>query len=539
MAAYAAAATPKSADEIEKDRKEELKKETARRRAEADQQKQLARTDIDECYFFAAPDRASGTQNNIAIDRRTGTKFELQTSFGFEVADEFAGMVIDTFMPQAAKWAERRPPPGVPGAVKVQIQQKAEAGDEIVFELIRASDFYPALSQNAVPDNAIGIYALHIHDEGAAKPIKCIAIPTRELQINIGPDGRLDDRFWEKNTCFAKVQSLLPGVVLGEEIANKIRDTPEKDCCVCWGYWRDWSAADETWVHVVTLDGEILHDARLTGEGSCMMVVGRFGSTPDFAWPSGPLPKSLADLRQLDEMRGAFVENHDFTLRPPVAYPDDGVMNVAGGIEPGMAYPKRPGTKGEIEQIYKPNPLDAALFDATKLEQRIKRLHYVDFPEQSGKTPPTATQWIDELVKSQKRIGTPGYSFWREFPCEVFKRFLYLAEKRGIVEKIEVNGARATLQAYNPAQRAQESQEVLTATRLIQIGESAFPQIFQAAVDALPTLKNLQTKLGDKLVTIRSPEQLKEGLTNLASVAGVRGNPPQGGLVASQPGPTQ
>lgn len=266
-----------------------------------------------------------------------------------------------------------------------------------------------------------------------------------------------------------------------------------------------------------------------------MMIVGRFGSTPDFAWPAGPLPKSLPDLRQLDEMRGAFVENHDFTLRPPVAYPDDGVMNVSGGIEPGMAYPKRPGTKGEIEQIYKPNPLDAALFDATKLEQRIKRLHYVDFPEQIGKTPPTLGQWLDEMVKAQKKIGTPGYSFWREFPCEVFKRFLYLAEKRGIIEKIEINGARTTLQAYNPAQRAQENQEVLTATRLIQIGESAFPQIFQAAVDALPTLENIKAKLGDNLVVIRSAESLKQGLANLAQVAGVKGNPPSGGLVASQP----
>lgn len=522
----------------DRDRRDRLKKEAALRRAEAELQKSLARTDIDECYFFAAPDRASGTENsNVAIDRRTGRKFELQTSFGFEVADEFAGMAIDTFMPQSVKWAERRAPPGSSDAVKQSITQQAERGDETVFDLIRASDFYPALSQNAVPDAAIGLFAMHIHDEGAAKPIKCVAIPARELYINSGPDGRIDDRIWEKNTRYGKIPALLPGMALPAEISKRIADQPDKACSVSWAYWRDWSATDETWQHVVSVDGEIVHDAKLTGEGSCMMVVGRFGSSPDFAWPSGPLVKSLPDLRQLDEMRGAFVENHDFTLRPPVAYPDDGVMNVTGGIEAGMAYPKRPGTKGEIEEIYTPHPLDAALFDATQLERRIKRLHYVDFPEQPGKTPPTATQWVDELVKSQKRIGTPGYSFWREFPCEVFKRFLYLAEKRGIVDPIEVNGARATLQAYNPAQRAQESQEVLNATRLIQIGESAFPQVWQAAVDPLPTLVAIQEKLGDKLVSIRSPEQLKKGLSDLAQVAGVRGNPPSGGLVASQPGP--
>lgn len=539
MADYPAARqTGSDAEKAEAQRKDDLKKEGSRRLEDCRTQKNYARTDLDECYFFAAPDRASATQN-VAVDRRTGNKFELQTSFGFEVSDDFAGMVIETFMPQAAKWAERRPPPGAPPEVKLAIQQKAQAGDETVFELIRASDFYPALSQNAVPDNAIGIYAIHIHDVRPDLPVKCIAIPIRELQINIGPDGRIDDRFWEKKTCFSKLQSLLPGIRLPAEITEKIDQKPEGECMVCWGYWRLWQETDEAWQHVVMVDDKLVHDAILKGEGSCMMVVGRFGSTPDFAWPAGALVKSLPDLRQLDEMRGAFVENHDFTLRPPVAYPDDGVMNVSGGIESGMAYAKRPGSKGEIEQIYQPNPLDAALFDATKLEQRIKRLHYVDFPEQVGKTPPTASQWLDEMVEAQKKIGTPGYSFWREFPCEVFKRFLYLAMARGIVEPIEVNGARASLQAYNPAQRAQENQEVLTATRLIQIGETAFPQIWQAACDALPTLTNIKEKLGDKLVVIRTPDDLKKGLENLAQVAGAGGAVPPGGLVASQPGQGQ
>ena len=63
-------------------------------------------------------------------------------------------------------------------------------------------------------------------------------------------------------------------------------------------------------------------------------------------------------------------------------------------------------------------------------KRRVRRLFYNDFPEQKGKTPPTLGQWLDEIVEAQKKIGTPGYAFWREFPYEAFQRFSYIGEKR-------------------------------------------------------------------------------------------------------------
>lgn len=514
-----------------------LRDEAKQRLADARAEKAKSKCDIEECYFFAAPRRIRDATSSSTTTTKKGDEFELQTSIAFEVADDFMTMLIDSFMPPAVKWAERHPDPLLEEAAIKQLEEQAKDADERIFKMIRASNFYAELAKTGVPDAAIGVIAMEIRMKQPGMPMQCVAVPIRELEINLGPNGRIDDRFVVRQTKYRNLPALLPDIALPKAIAEKVRKRGNDKIEVRWGYWRLWNKTDdEYWQHVVLVGDDIVHAAELKGEGCCPLVVGRFGATPDFAWPDGPMIKALPDLRQIDEMRAGFIENMDFTIRPPIAYPDDGVVSFEDGIEPGMAYPKRPGgTAHDFQKIYEPNPLDAALFDEMNLEKRIRRLHYCDFPEQKGKTPPTASQWLDEMVEAQKKIGTPGYSFWREFPYEVFQRFKHLAELRG-VRPLEYNGTRVSLQAYNPAQRAQENQEVLTATRLLQIIGAAFPQTGQVAVSELPTIQNIKDKLGDKLVVLRDPQDLEGAFENLASLAGVFGPRPTGGLPASTTG---
>ena len=518
----------------EPDRKA-LQREACDRIADAKAEKSKVLGDLEECYYFAAPRRIRDVNSGSSSNTAPGDANELQTSIGFEVTDDFMTMLIDSFMPQSMKWAERHPDPFMPDAIKKTLLDQAKERDANIFEAIRGSNFYAELGKAGVPDAAIGVLAMDIRLKRPGMPIQCLGVPIRELEIALGPDGRIDDRFVVRKTIYRRLPALLQDVNLPREISEKIKDSPKQEVEVRWGYWRLWDRNDdEYWQHVIMVGQELVHDTVLRGSGSCPLAVGRFGATPDFAWPDGPLIKSLPDLRQIDDMRAGFIENIDFTLRPPISYPDDGVMNFAGGIEPGMAYAKRPGGgPHDLQKVYEPNPLDAAHFDEMNLEKRIRRLHYCDFPEQLGKTPPTASQWLDEMVEAQKKIGTPGYSFWREFPYEVFERFRFIAEASGAIQPLEVDGRRVSLQAYNPAQRAQENQEVLTATRLLQIAGSVFPQTLQVMVNDQQTLRNLQDKLGDKIVALRSETELKEAVANVAQLAGVGGPRLSGGLAES------
>lgn len=512
-----------------------LQDEASQRIEDARAEKRKSRVDIEECYYFAAPRRIRSADSRSATDAKPSDDKELMTSLGFEVADDFMTMLIDSFMPQSVKWAERHPDPFMPDPVKKVLLEQAQVADEKIFESIRGSNFYAELGKVGVPDAAVGVLAMDIRLVRPGMPARCIAVPIRELEINLGPDGRIDDRFVVRNTIHRKLPALLAGIPLPAKLSERIKKDPKKKVEVRWGYWRDWSKTDdEYWQHVVLVGDEVVHDAVLIGPGSCPLAVGRFGATPDFAWPDGPMIKSLPDLRQVDELNAGFIENIDYTLRPPFTYPDDGILSFEDGIEPGVGYPKRPGgTAHDLQKIYEPNPLDAAHFDEMKLEKRIRRLHYCDFPEQKGKTPPTASQWLDEMVEAQKKIGTPGYSFWREFPYEVFERFRYIAERSGGAQPLEVDGRRVSLQAYNPAQRAQENQEVLTASRLLQIGGAVFAQTLPVMVDDQQTMRNLQSKLGDKLVVFRNPQQLQQAFSNVAQLAGVQIPRLPGGLQAA------
>jgi hypothetical protein len=520
-----------SAARGEQDARDKLQTDALQRLTDARSQKSSINNDHQNAYYYASPRRIREQQSQSGQTVRTvpGDDRQLQTSFGFEVTDEFISMLIETFTPREGFWAERRMPTnpdetGQEDPEIVQLNAQIKAEDKKVFDLIRASNYYAEKAKTGKPDAAIGVIPLLITDPGRGQTVNCLGVPIRELDMDLGPDGRIDFRSITRNTKYRYLAAQLGKTVfekLPDEERKKVKDQPDNACEIVWAWWRDWeNFGDVVWQHVVLLGSRIVHDARMTGEGSCPLVVGRFGATPDFAWPDGPLVQSLPDLVSLDETRAALIENLDFTLRPPKAYEDDGLLNIpADGVRPGELYPKRPnGGKPVFEDIYEPRPIDAALFEVDHLQMRIRRLHYVDFPEQRGKTPPTATQWIDELVIRQRRIGAPGFTFWREEPYETFQRFRYLGEKRGTVQSLESLGVTVSLQPYNPAERAQDSQDIATAVRFAEIGQTVAPTTWQAMIDEGKTLENLQKKFRDEIIVLRPAAEAEKRLQLLAQI---------------------
>lgn len=520
--------------------------EVLQRLNDARREKSSINNDQQNAFFYAAPRRVrqQSSQAQNATPVKPTDDRQLQTSFGFEVVDDFMSMLIQTFTPREGPWAERKLPTAMAanGVDVDEINEKIRLEDEKIFDLIRSSNYYSEKAMSGVPDAAIGIVALLITDPGRGQPITVRGVPIRELEMDKGPDGRPDFRAIVRNTKYRYLKAHLGAEIstkLDNETNLNIKDKPDQPVEIIWAWWRNWeNVGDFEYQHVVLVNQKIVHEASPKGEGSIDLVLGRFGATPDFAWPDGPLIKSLADLVQLDELRGGLIENVDFTLRPPKAYEDDGVINLpSDGLRPGDLIPKRPGNgKPAFEDIYTPRPIEAALFEVDHLQQRIRRLHYVDFPEQKGKTPPTATQWIDELAIRQNRIGTPGYAFWREEPYETFQRFRYLGEKRGVVQSLDQLGVRVALQPYNPAERAQDSQDIATDVRFAQIGQAIAPTIWQIVVNELESLKNVRKKMRVTDIVLRDEAEMQERLkvitqlgAQVAGGGGGQGGPPAGG----------
>ncbi|BBF92645.1 portal protein [Blastochloris tepida] len=498
------------------------------RLADAKQMKAKFLPDIEECYRFTVPPRASSLQSAAPGDASTADS-DLNTSLGPEVCDDFATMVISTFLPETQQWASRSivPAPGVDRSVANEAQATLDDGDKTIRALILQSTFYEEISKSFPPDIGIGTVAVLIEMDRLYDPPTVRGIPLRKLEINLGPDGKVDDRFLVDVVSAGKLEGVVPRKLWPAKVAAKVesafgRSSRSQATVECvWGWWRDWSRRDTVvWTHVLLLDGELADHRQIEGVGSCPLIVGRFSPLPEFAFGWGPTMKALPDLRHVDKLATELIRAVDFSIAPPTTYPDDAFVNVEGGIESGMAYPVRPGDEKAIKKIYEPTGLDAGYFDVQERERRVKRLHFVDKPEQRGDTPPTATQWTDEIALTQRRIGTPGRVFWSEFAAGVWDRFAFLATKAGRIQPVDAGVGTVRTIPDNPAQRAQDMQDVSNAARLGEIGGGLFPEEWKVTVDGAKTLKNLKEKIGDTIVEFRSKEDIETAVAQMSQLTG-------------------
>lgn len=507
-----------------------LEEESNRRLTEARRHKLQFELDFREGYFFAAPHRSRVVLSTIEPTRtKPQDAAVLNQSFAFEVCPDFATVVINTFLPEAESWALRRAGPNIPEGARAQINQQVEPLDKRIFEAIGASNFYAACGMGFTPDLGLGTVALWIDQVRLHEPINCQSVPIRELEINTGPHGGIDDRFVVRYTRNHYVKVLLPGVELPKDVAKEITDSPDDRTEVVWGFWRLWDRLDdEYWQATILVGGVLVKSLTLKGAGCCPLVIGRWRPSSEWSWGVGPLIEALPDLRHLDALAGAKIKNLELNLQPPIAFPDDSFSNIEEGLEPGMAYPVRPGSEGAIKNIYQANPPDAAIYDRQSLEQRIKRLFFLDFPEQRADTPPTATQWLDQMTMAQRRIGTPGLVFWQEFCAGSFQRFEYLLEKGGAIEPVRVDGRTIALSPYNPAQRAADQQDIAQFAKFVQLAAGALPEEWKIFTDGKMTIEALAKKMNvGGIWKERSADQIQGAIDQMKQLqAGTPGTAP-------------
>ena len=483
--------------------------------------------DMREGYFFTAPLRVrivnSMSQPPTVPFHDDGF---LQTNLGFEIVGDFCTEIGNTFLPQAEQWCQREKGPGLTRAQWNQIEGQVRDDDKTIFDAIKASNFYAEFAKAAYPDLALGTCSMFIDDPHPTwSSINTQAIPLRELEINLGPDGTIDDRFVIRYTKQRYVKALLKGIELPEDIEKQVTGAPNHFTEVRWGYWRLWEENDIVWRHVAMVKNRVVHSAIFRGEGSCPLLPMRFYATADWAFALGPLLQGLPEFRQVDELEGQKIQHIELNLTPPYAFPDDSFAAIEEGLEPGMGYPVRVGSEDVIKPIYQPHPATDSMYAIDEKVKRLRKLFYVDYPEQRGDTPPTLGQWMDELARAQRRIGTPGLVFWQEGVRQIFLRYKYLLEKRGVIKPLRVDGHNVTLAPLNPAQRAAEQQEIATAVRAIQILGQAFPEEFKAYIDGKKSMEEFLKKMRVEMLKFRDQQQVGAAVQQIKQLLSPRIGP--------------
>jgi hypothetical protein len=514
----------------EPDPQSPLEKQALEKLAQARTWKSYVELDFKECYFFCAPQRQRTISSMTEpAQQRMLDAAELNTDEAFILCQDFVTEVINSFMPEATPWCERGPGMDLPPGAWDKVKDEIHKDDIKIFEAMKASNLYPEMAKAFYPDLAIGTVAAWIDRPHPSHPITVSAIPLRELEINLGPYGEIDDRFAVRYTRNSYVRELV-----GEEIwakipaklRKKIGDKPNVRTQVIWGFWRVWKdIGDEVWQHVVLVGNDLVHDSQCKGEGSCPLWVARFNPSSDWPHGIGPMIQGLPSFRQIDELESMLIENAELALVPPITYPNDSFTNIEQGLEPRMAYPIGQGQEDQVKAIYTVPPANPATYAYEVKLKKLRKLFYVDHPEQTGDTPPTAAQWYDEIARSQRRMGIPGLSFWREGPSKIFSRFQYLLEQSGAIKPWKVDGRAVATLPRNPTQAAAEMQEVANFAKAVQLLGAAFPEEFKANADGRETMDAVLAKMRVTLLKMRDKGQVAQAVDQMAKLVAGRHAP--------------
>lgn len=484
--------------------------------SDAKEEKYLFQNDFQECYRFMMPHRVRPGESSSQT--RPQDANENFTTLGEEVTTDFASDMADTFTPEHSQWAGIEVATTVDDSIKDDVKDAVDKETNIIFDAITASNFHEACKQGN-KDLAVSTFGCAVEPGEPGEPNLCQVIPLTELLILRAPSGGIGTRIWDRKMKARDVKSTFPGLVSKYTKALQAALTDQKSkkkFQVLQGCYRDYSVpAEHAWNLFTMIDGEVCEYARKVGVGAANILICRWDPDPSYAWGIGCGMKALADFRELDETAYLKLKGMARIIDPSVFYDDDQVINLEGGLPNGVAIPRLPGSK--IDIVESEHSVDAVLFATKDSVDRIRRIFYLDEPDQPGKTPPTAYQWQDESLRRQRRLGTPASPIWPEFLAEAFMRFRYLLVQKGVLEKnLPVGKAALPVRPMNPLKRAAQQEEAMASERALTTLSGLFgPQTLLMIIDVGKTVHSLIDLSHATGVKLKTADAINAGLQQM------------------------
>jgi hypothetical protein len=437
---------------------------------------------------------------------------EIFTSLAEELAGDLASDLVTYYTPPEVRWMDWKVTTPVQEDFADAVLALVNSREEQIFDLIESSNYYDVAPQVFFEMASHGTAAMWVDQAHIAQPVYVEPVPPNELLITPGHLGYLD-RFREKSVLAEHLPIMFAGqdVDLTDlKIQDKIKK-PGAKAKVCWGFWLDWSdQAYPVWMHEITVDGKRVTDEKqVLGPlaGACPLLVGRFNPRINYPWGRGPAIKALPEILTLDDVSEKVLDNLDAALAPSWTYPDDGLLDMRDGIERNTAYPARPGTADAVRKLDLAGELDYGWFSEERIADRLRAAFFQDGPRQRGDTPPSATQWLDEARRVQKRLGKPSAPTWTELIYPFVQRVEYIGVETGAMEStISHNGQKLQISPVSPLQKAQNQDKVLITRSNLELAINIAGEQVGQIIDLQGTFAKIVDASGDELIQFQKKE---------------------------------
>jgi len=483
-----------------------------KRLAAARAERALQESWMRSAYRYCLPYRTRFDETTI----RPQDQDDLFETTGQEVHADFAAEATHTFTPSTNQWIDVDPIPGLDPVQRSEISKLATKVKDIVFGMMRESNFYQA-GPEAHLDLGVGTCAMIIDDVALDRPVMCRSIPLPQLYLTRGPWGTVGTAIYFEDMTPEAIKATWPKADLPREMTvPAAEDKPFRVWCAWWRDWSDNSGA--VYYYIVWYGKNVIASERRVGRGSCSIIVSRWTTDPTSPWGIGPANAALANIRTLDELCFLSLTALEKRTDPVTFYDDDTEINIDNGVTAGMWIAKRAGTQAPQPMQYG-DDMQAAIFEKNDLKQSIRRTYYQDYPEQEGKTPPTAAQWLDEASRNARRMGSPVGRTVVEWQLPIFDRFARIAAERGLITKEELAALWASAKPTSPLLRAQQQEQASISVQFMQmIGQLSGPESLQTLVKLIPTYQNLKEKMGVTAVELKSEAEVMADLQKMAEL---------------------
>jgi len=483
-----------------------LQKEMKRRITEARHCRTRRAAMVNEVFRLAMPHRRrvnEETERNLSEDDIA----DMLDGTLADAIEDFASDMMATFTPPHEPWLTIAPTVALPKEQQKQIADSLAAAIEWFWEDLGQSSFYDA-AYECYHDLAAGYMAVCRKDYGADQPVAWEPVQPAALLLEHGPNCSIDGR-WNDYRMERRLFEATYGrrIKLPKELADAKPDTRFKIVDGTHRVWED--RGFSAYRRIITVNEKVVYEKVMKGEGSVSLIPARWRSDSGSPYGVGPAWKACPAQRVLNEITALHLANLHKVVDPAVAYSDDGTANLEeNGVDAGDWV--NLGEGFDVKILESGGRFDVSFFTQEDLRSFVRRSVYQDKPEQKGKTPPTAEQWVDERMASQQRFEVPRGKLFREWSIPIVKSHMWLRQQHGIMPQVELDGRALVLAPVSGQAKARAFEKVAKGERLLQGIVGFAPDKAPVIVDAASTFANMKRLLDDEVVTIRTDAQQQE-----------------------------
>lgn len=423
-----------------------------------------------------------------------------------EAVEDFASDMMAKFTPPSEPWVLMQPTVALNPAQRKQIKDELSSAIEWFWEDIGQSSFYDA-AYECYHDLSAGIMGICRKDYGSTQPVAWEPVQPAAILLDQGPNCSIDGR-WTEFTMEKRLWTANYGrIKLPAKYATAKPDCKLK---VVDGTHRVWEQKGYAqYRRVIMVDGILVWEKFLKGEGSVQLIAARWRSDSGSAYGVGPAWKACPPQRVLNEITALTLAQLHKIVDPAVAYSDDGTANIEdSGVDAGDWINLGEGFETQIMESK--GRFDVSFFVQEDMRSQVRRALYQDGPEQKGKTPPTREQWVDERMASEQRFEVPRGKLFREWTIPVVKSHLWQRMQHGIMPPIQLDGRTIILAPVSGQARARAFEKVAKGERVMQSIVQLMPNKSDVLIDGAATVDNMKRLLDDEVVVLRDDAAQQE-----------------------------